>query len=201
MEGHGLRAQGLDHVDDQLGILDTDRQARHVRRCADGVGIGIEAAGAGIVPAQAHQARLVEFRQEVRADLSVQDAPHVVRVLVEEGKLEDIELGDLIGELRQGHPGEVDAAEGHLLQHLGLGAEFSAVFDLDDDLAAGGLPDQLREAPGAQDRGVAIGLVFRIGQHIFRHRLRRSAGTAAEQHQRCEQDQNLSQGESPFLSV
>ena len=151
-EGHGLRAQECHHVHDQLGVLDPDRQARHVRRGMDGMGVGIEAPGTGIVPAQAHQSRLIEDRQKFFADLAVQDAPHVVRILVEEGQLQDVELGDLVGELRQGHPGEVDAAEGHLLQDLGLGAVLAVVFNLDDHRATRGLPDQLRETQSSLDR-------------------------------------------------
>lgn len=143
------------------------------------MGVGIEASGAGVIPAQTHQPGLVKFRQEIQTDLPVQDAPHVVRILIEEGQQQNVQLGDLVGKLRQGHPGKIDSSEGHLLQNLRFGAVFSPGLDLDDHLAPGPLPDQLRKTLRAQDRGIALGLVFRIGQHIFRHRLLRHRSSSA----------------------
>ena len=169
---HGNSSQGVYDIIHQVRLRCPDAQACQVFQTRNRPAGGIEGAGPRIVPGERDKGGIVKLCHEHIAQLPVQNLPHMFGILVQIRHLEKIELGKHIGQGCQGKTGEINPPEFQLLHHGRLVAQGRIRMDLDFHLAVGSLPYQLRKMKGGPCGGIVLGLIFRIGQHIFRLHLK-----------------------------
>ena len=99
-------------------------------------------------------------------------------------QLEHIQHRQLVGDGGKADTRKIDAAEGQLIQHLLLGAQLGIADDLDQDPSFGAVFHQFGKILGGHGAEVVGGLIFGVGQHIFRLHRRLPPFAAAKQQRR-----------------
>ena len=135
---------------------------------------------------------LLHHLQEFFPDGAVQHPPHMRRIPVQIRQQQNIQLGQVIRDDGQGHPGKVHSADGQLFPDFFLRAELPACLDLNDHFSIGALPYQIRKTLGTLCSGVPGRLIVRIGQHILRRRGRFRPASGQLQSQQPRQGQKVS---------
>ncbi len=135
-------AQRLDHVEHQVGLLDANAQALHVRERPHRPDAVVDRARAGVVEGQADKTVARETAQDLFADRPVKHVMQVGGRAEQEGQGEHIGGRDQRADRRHIGAIEIDRTHPGLLDCLFLFAELAGMEYLDTVAATGALLDQ-----------------------------------------------------------